>query len=281
MAGDHLRRPGPQGVLPVPAGDPHQPRRDQPQADRRGRAAAGGQPGQRLLAGRGGRRPHRGPGGPDDPRGPGRRAVPDPAAPRSRRLRAAPRPGPGPLAARHAPVPRPAVLHPAARRRAGRLMAVRPSTERPSTERLREFFAPQSIAIVGASDTSGWARFVALSSTAIGFTGPLLPVHPRHATALGRPAVPSLRDLAEPADLAFIMAPTHAVESVLQDAGAAGVRNAVVLASGFREAGPEGRALEDRLVACARDQGVTLLGPNCLGFLNAHARTAPFALTIP
>ena len=150
-----------------------------------------------------------------------------------------------------------------------------------STERLREFFAPRSIAIVGASDTSGWARFVALSSTAIGFTGPLLPVHPRHATALGRPAVPSLRDLAEPADLAFIMAPTHAVESVLQDAGAAGVRNAIVLASGFREAGPEGRVLEDRLVACARDQGVTLLGPNCLGFLNAHARTAPFALTIP
>ena len=150
-----------------------------------------------------------------------------------------------------------------------------------STERLREFFAPQSIAIVGASDTSGWARFVALSSTAIGFTGPLLPVHPRHATALGRPAVPSLRDLPEPADLAFIMAPTHAVESVLQDAGAAGVRNAIVLASGFREAGPEGQALEDRLVACARDQGVTLLGPNCLGFLNAHARTAPFALTIP
>jgi acyl-CoA synthetase (NDP forming) len=122
---------------------------------------------------------------------------------------------------------------------------------------------------------------VALSSTAIGFTGPLLPVHPRHATALGRPAVPSLRHLAEPADLAFIMAPTHAVESVLEDAGAAGVRNAVVLASGFREAGPEGRALEDRLVACARAQGVTLLGPNCLGFLNAHARTAPFALTIP
>ena len=104
-----------------------------------------------------------------------------------------------------------------------------------STDRLREFFAPQSIAIVGASDTSGWARFVALSSTAIGFTGPLLPVHPRHATALGRPAVPSLRDLPEPADLAFIMAPTHAVESVLRDAGAAGVRNAIVLASGFRE----------------------------------------------
>jgi acyl-CoA synthetase (NDP forming) len=164
---------------------------------------------------------------------------------------------------------------------AERLTTGRLTTGRLTTERLREFFAPQSIAIVGASDTSGWARFVALSSTAIGFTGPLLPVHPRHATALGRPAVPSLRDLAEPADLAFIMAPTHAVESVLRDAGAAGVRNAIVLASGFREAGPEGRELEDRLVACARDQGVTLLGPNCLGFLNAHARTAPFALTIP
>ena len=108
-------------------------------------------------------------------------------------------------------------------------MAGRPERTPPgaalTTERLREFFAPQSIAIVGASDTSGWARFVALSSTAIGFTGPLLPVHPRHATALGRPAVPSLRDLAEPADLAFIMAPTDAVESGAAGRGRGRVRN--------------------------------------------------------
>ena len=77
------------------------------------------------------------------------------------------------------------------------------------------------------------------------------------------------------------MVPLEAVEEVLDDAAAAGVRGAVVLASGYREVGSDGTALQDRLTAKAAGHGITLLGPNCLGFLNAHARTAPFALTIP
>ncbi len=148
-------------------------------------------------------------------------------------------------------------------------------------QRLAEFFAPRSVALVGASETSGWARFIVAASAAVGYTGPLLPVHPRHATVFGRPTVRSLRDLAEPADLAFILAPTEAVPSVIEDAGAAGVRNAVVLASGYREAGPSGRALEDELVVAAARHGILLLGPNTLGFLNTAASVAPFALTVP
>jgi acyl-CoA synthetase (NDP forming) len=148
-------------------------------------------------------------------------------------------------------------------------------------ERLREFFAPRSIALVGASDTSGWARFIVASSATAGYSGPLITVHPGHATAFGRPTVPSLRDVTDPVDLAFILAPVHAVEEVLDDAGAAGVRSAIVLASGYREVGQEGRALEDRMVARAAANGITVLGPNCLGFLNAHAKSAPFALTVP
>jgi acetate---CoA ligase (ADP-forming) len=148
-------------------------------------------------------------------------------------------------------------------------------------ERLAEFFAPGSIAMVGASETSGWARFIVAASAAVGYSGPLLPVHPRHSTVFGRPAVPSLRDLPEPADLAFILAPTEAVPSVIEDAGAAGVRNAIVLASGYREAGQSGRDLEDDLVTAAARHGILLLGPNTLGFLNTAARVAPFGLTVP
>ena len=93
--------------------------------------------------------------------------------------------------------------------------------------------------------------------------------------------MPSLRDLAEPPDLAFILAPTHAVLDVLEDAAAAGVRNVVVLASGYREAGGAGRALESDLIARAAAHGIAVLGPNCLGFLNTAAKVAPFALTVP
>jgi acetate---CoA ligase (ADP-forming) len=150
-----------------------------------------------------------------------------------------------------------------------------------STERLREFFAPRSLAVVGASDTSGWAQFILASSAAAGFSGPLIPVHPRHQTVFGRPALRSLRDLAEPVDLAFVMAPTHAVPDVIDDAAAAGIRHAVVLASGYREVGAEGRARQDALVRQAAGHGMLLLGPNCLGFLNTHAPAGPFALSVP
>ena len=148
-------------------------------------------------------------------------------------------------------------------------------------QRLREFFAPESIALVGASDNSGWARFIVASCATAGFAGPLRAVHPRARSAFGLPVVPSLRDLPEPADLAFILAPIGAVEGVLEDMGALGIRNAVVLASGYREVGEDGRALEEAMVARAVANGVTVLGPNCLGFVNAHTRSAPYALALP
>jgi acetate---CoA ligase (ADP-forming) len=150
-----------------------------------------------------------------------------------------------------------------------------------SPERLRKFFAPRSLAVVGASDTSGWAQFILASSAAAGFAGPLIPVHPRHQTVFGRPAVRSLRDLAEPVDLTFVMVPTHAVPDVIDDAAAAGIRHAVVLASGYREVGAEGRDRQEALVQQATGHGMLLLGPNCLGFLNAHAPAGPFALSVP
>ncbi len=159
-------------------------------------------------------------------------------------------------------------------------MMNRAAPELVTPERLRAFFAPKSIALVGASDNSGWARFIVASCAATGFAGPLMAVHPRARSAFGLPVAPSLRDLPEPADLAFILAPAHAVEGVLDDMAAAGIPNAVVLASGYREVGEDGRALEDAMAARAIANGITVLGPNCLGFVNAHTRSAPYALTL-
>ena len=163
----------------------------------------------------------------------------------------------------------------------GAAPSYRTAGELVTPQRLREFFAPRSIALVGASDNSGWARFIVASCATAGFGGPLTAVHPRATSAFGLPVVPSLRDLPEPADLAFILAPLEAVEGVLDDMGAAGIPNAVVLASGYREVGETGRALEDALLHRAIANGVTVLGPNCLGFVNAHSRSAPYALALP
>lgn len=167
---------------------------------------------------------------------------------------------------------------PGADPRAANYQASRPLV---TPERLRAFFAPASIAMVGASDNSGWGRFIMTSCLTTGFDGPVIPVHPRAKTAFGRPAVPTLRHLDEPVDLAFVLAPLTAVEGVLDDMGAAGIKNAVVLASGYREVGGAGAALEESMVARAVANDVTVLGPNCLGFLNARTRSAPYALTLP
>ena len=135
--------------------------------------------------------------------------------------------------------------------------------------------------MVGASDTSGWARFVAASSRAAGFTGPLIPVHPRHETVFGTRRSGACANWPSRSTSRSSWCRVDAVESVLDDAAAAGVRNAIVLAAGYRElggAGPRAGGADDRQAAA---HGITVLGPNCLGFLNAHARAAPFALTVP
>jgi acetate---CoA ligase (ADP-forming) len=148
-------------------------------------------------------------------------------------------------------------------------------------DRLRAFFRPRSIALVGASDSSGWSRFIIDSLRTAGFTGALHMVHPKRPTAFDQPTVPSLRALDSPVDLAYVLAPTRAVEGVLEDAAAAGIRNAIVLASGYGDGGgEEGRALERRLVERAVELDITLLGPNCLGFVNAAGSVAPFGLGI-
>lgn len=149
-----------------------------------------------------------------------------------------------------------------------------------SPARLHEFFAPRSVAIVGASDTSGWAANVVDSLRASSFDGRLEYVHPRHETVFGQRAKKSLTQLDEPVDLAYVLAPTHAVEDVVDDAAVVGVRNLVVVAADYAEAGAEGKERERRLVEQARSKGIVLLGPNCLGFINASANVAPYGLQI-
>src|SRR6185503_16629553 len=93
-------------------------------------------------------------------------------------------------------------------------------------------------------------------------------------------AYASLRSLPQPVALAAVATPAHAVRRVLEDAGAAGVKAAVVLTSGFGETGEAGRALQEDLFAIARKGGVRMLGPNCLGLMRTDiGLNATFART--
>lgn len=147
-------------------------------------------------------------------------------------------------------------------------------------DRLKELFSPKSVALVGASDGSGWSRFIVDSLRTGGIADKLIPVHPKHSEVLGMRTVPSLRDLAEPVDLAFAQVPTQAVPGVMEDAVAAGIKNMIVLAADYAEGGDAGRARQQALVEYAIANDLTVLGPNCLGYINAHAGATPFGLPI-
>lgn len=135
------------------------------------------------------------------------------------------------------------------------------------TSSLDPLFAPKSIAVIGASaspEKAGYAMMQSLAS----FTGRLYPINPRGGEILGHRAYASVAELAEVPELAVLVVPPGAVPTALEQCGAAGVRAAVICSGGFAESGPEGQALQERVVEIARATGIRLLGPNTSGFIN-------------
>jgi len=127
---------------------------------------------------------------------------------------------------------------------------------------IRALFNPASIAMVGATDKSGWSVNTLANLRRHGFDGPIHLVNPRTEIVHGERAYRSLTDLPEPVDLVYVMVPTAAVLGVLEEGARLGIRTYVVLTAGFGETGAEGRKREEELAACCRTHGLTVLGPN-------------------
>lgn len=154
------------------------------------------------------------------------------------------------------------------------------SGEARTAERVRQLFNPRSIALIGATDKSRWSWSTWGNLVTHNFAGPVYLVNPRGIRVHGQDSYRCVADLPEPADLAFVMVPTSAVLGVLAEVADAGIRSAVLLTSGFAEVGEEGAQLERDVVALARDRGLTILGPNGNGFINAAAGITPYGLPI-
>ncbi|WP_052890164.1 acetate--CoA ligase family protein [Thermogemmatispora carboxidivorans] len=140
-----------------------------------------------------------------------------------------------------------------------------------SPQRLQRLFHPDSIAVIGASEKSSWSWNLHQVLHDGHFTGPIYYVNPRGGTIHGQPAYPRLSAIGAPVDLALIIVPPQAIGGVLQDMAETGVRNGVVITSGFAELGGEGERQQQELAAFARAHDIALLGPNCLGYINVAA----------
>ncbi|WP_442580378.1 acetate--CoA ligase family protein [Mesorhizobium sp. ASY16-5R] len=141
--------------------------------------------------------------------------------------------------------------------------------------------APRSVAIVGATERADASSgFVIRNLMAQHFAGRILPVNPRGGKIFGHPAATSLAALDEVPDVAVIGIAADRVNAALREAAEAGIKAAVVLASGFAETDEEGRSRQAELVAIAEQNGMAICGPNCLGLFNLHSGAALYASTL-
>ncbi|MGH8871390.1 MAG: GNAT family N-acetyltransferase [Acidimicrobiia bacterium] len=133
-------------------------------------------------------------------------------------------------------------------------------------------FFPRSVAVIGASnDPTSIGGRLFHNILFEGFTGPLYPVNPNAKVIGSVRAYPTIGDVPDEVDLAYIVVPQHLVVDVARQCAAARVRGIVVISAGFSETGEEGAKLEAELLDIVRDSGMRMVGPNCMGLLN----TAP------
>ena len=144
---------------------------------------------------------------------------------------------------------------------------------------LGSLFNPSSIAVIGASqDTRKVGHAVLNNLKRFKYRGELYPVNPSGGRILDLPTYSSLAAICRPVDLAIIAIPASLVPASLRECAASGIPTAIIISAGFKEAGTEGTLLEEQLRTICREQGIRVLGPNCLGVINtANNMNATFA----
>lgn len=138
-------------------------------------------------------------------------------------------------------------------------------------ENLKNFFCPQSIAVVGASDAKGKLGYnVFWNLKNHNFSGDLYPINPGKDSIMGIKAYKSILDVQDNVDLAIIIVPAKGVEAAIAECCKKGVRFVVIETAGFAESGAEGKKAQQRIQETIRRHGCRVLGPNCSGVINTH-----------
>ncbi len=136
---------------------------------------------------------------------------------------------------------------------------------------LKAIFSPRNIALIGASERpDSIGKTLLQNLTAGDFRDNVIPVNPFYDTIMGLKCYPDVAAFSGTIDLAVIATPAKTVPKIIKQCVAAGVQGAIILSSGFREAGPEGMTLEEHILAEARAGNLRIIGPNSLGVILPH-----------
>jgi acetyltransferase len=133
---------------------------------------------------------------------------------------------------------------------------------------LDAMFAPQSIALLGATEAKGSVGRTILQNLTRGeFKGEVFPVNPKRETVLGRRAFPTVGSIGKSVDLAVVVTPAPTVPSIIKECSALGIPAAIIISAGFKEIGPAGAELERQVYQEAQKGKMRIIGPNCLGLM--------------
>ncbi|MGA7697893.1 MAG: bifunctional acetate--CoA ligase family protein/GNAT family N-acetyltransferase [Candidatus Sulfotelmatobacter sp.] len=148
---------------------------------------------------------------------------------------------------------------------------------------LDAMFAPNSVAVIGATDRAHTVGRTVLENLLHGrFQGKVYAVNAKHEEVLGLKAYKNIRDISRPVDLAVIATPAVTVPQIIGECVDAGAKSAVVISAGFKERGTQGDALEKQIQEQLRRGSLRLIGPNCLGIMNPSiGLNATFAKDAP
>ena len=136
---------------------------------------------------------------------------------------------------------------------------------------LNKMFKPESVAVIGASNTPGKVGYIIVDNLINdGFEGEIYPVNPKGGEILGKQAYANIKDVPGKVDLAIITIPSVFVNTAVEECGEVGVENMVVITAGFKEVGEEGAKLEAELTALGEKYGINIIGPNSLGITDSH-----------
>ena len=127
---------------------------------------------------------------------------------------------------------------------------------------------PESVALIGASESSRVGKAIVENLRLSGFRGGVYPVNPKYDRVLGLPCYPSIGDVPRPVDAALVATAAGRVVPLLEDCGRAGVGSVVVTADGFGEVRGEGEALQAEVRSVAERYNMAVCGPNCIGIVN-------------
>lgn len=129
---------------------------------------------------------------------------------------------------------------------------------------------PRGIAVIGASpDPIKIGSWILRNIYLLGYEGKLFPINPRYEGKIcGLQSYPSIVDVPGEVDLAVIVIPNDKILDVLGECGKKAVKVAILVSAGFAEFNKEGRELQNQIKGFARENGIRLIGPNCLGVVN-------------